>query len=230
MRMMQIVIFLSMVFHNLVLPQICALPLAPALYVFGDSLVDSGNNNFLPTLARANYLPYGIDFPKGATGRFTNRKTVVDFIVLLIENLSEQFQRLYKLGARKIITFEIGPVGCIPSVSRKHPHQGGCVEETNQIVTYFNERLPPILNNLTSTLPGSTFVLGITDVSNPCCRTWENGTSGCIPLSKPCINRSKYMFWDTFHITETVYSVIASGCVSNSSACTPVTIQELVKM
>ena len=57
-----------------------ASPLAPALYVFGDSLFDSGNNNFLPTLARANYFPYGLNFPGGVTGRFTNGRTVADFI------------------------------------------------------------------------------------------------------------------------------------------------------
>lgn len=55
-------------------------PLAPALYVFGDSLFDSGNNNLLPTLTRANYLPYGVNFPGGVTGRFTNGRTVADFI------------------------------------------------------------------------------------------------------------------------------------------------------
>lgn len=57
-------------------------PLAPALYVFGDSLFDSGNNNLLPTLARANFLPYGMNFEGGPTGRFTNGRTVVDFIGL----------------------------------------------------------------------------------------------------------------------------------------------------
>lgn len=57
------------------------LPLAPALYCFGASVSDSGNNNFLPTLAKTNYTPYGIDFLKGTpTGRFTNGKTIVDFI------------------------------------------------------------------------------------------------------------------------------------------------------
>uniref|UniRef100_A0A803LC79 GDSL esterase/lipase 7-like n=1 Tax=Chenopodium quinoa TaxID=63459 RepID=A0A803LC79_CHEQI len=56
-------------------------PLVPAFYVFGDSLFDSGNNNLLPTLAKANYFPYGLNFPGSLpTGRFTNGKTVVDFI------------------------------------------------------------------------------------------------------------------------------------------------------
>lgn len=55
-------------------------PLAPALYVFGDSLFDSGNNNFLPTLAKADYPPYGVNFPEGATGRFTDGKTIPDIM------------------------------------------------------------------------------------------------------------------------------------------------------
>ncbi|KAJ4912113.1 GDSL esterase/lipase 7 [Raphanus sativus] len=53
-------------------------PLAPAFFVFGDSLVDCGNNNYIPTLARADYLPYGIDFGF-PTGRFCNGRTVADY-------------------------------------------------------------------------------------------------------------------------------------------------------
>ena len=53
-------------------------PLVPALFVFGDSLVDNGNNNNLASLAKANYLPYGIDFAAGPTGRFCNGYTIVD--------------------------------------------------------------------------------------------------------------------------------------------------------
>ncbi|EFJ29193.1 hypothetical protein SELMODRAFT_34524, partial [Selaginella moellendorffii] len=54
---------------------------APAMFIFGDSTVDAGNNNFLPTYARANHRPYGMSFPGGLpTGRFTNGKTVPDFI------------------------------------------------------------------------------------------------------------------------------------------------------
>lgn len=41
-----------------------------ALLVFGDSAVDSGNNNFItPAVYKANYPPYGINFPgRLATG------------------------------------------------------------------------------------------------------------------------------------------------------------------
>ncbi|KAH6763838.1 GDSL-like Lipase/Acylhydrolase superfamily protein [Perilla frutescens var. frutescens] len=56
----------------------------PCFFIFGDSLVDNGNNNDMLTLARADYSPYGVDFPQGATGRFTNGRTFVDVLALLL--------------------------------------------------------------------------------------------------------------------------------------------------
>ncbi|XP_055821838.1 GDSL esterase/lipase At5g41890 isoform X2 [Solanum dulcamara] len=54
-----------------------------ATFVFGDSLVDAGNNNFLFSLSKANSPPYGIDFKPSQgkpTGRFTNGRTISDII------------------------------------------------------------------------------------------------------------------------------------------------------
>ncbi|XP_068312269.1 GDSL esterase/lipase At1g33811 [Pyrus communis] len=56
----------------------------PGFFIFGDSLVDNGNNNGIITLSRANYRPYGIDFPLGVTGRFTNGRTYVDVLAQLL--------------------------------------------------------------------------------------------------------------------------------------------------
>ncbi|KAL5778760.1 hypothetical protein ACOSQ2_009497 [Xanthoceras sorbifolium] len=58
--------------------------MVPAMFIFGDSLIDNGNNNNLPSLAKANYLPYGIDFNGGPTGRFSNGLTMVDTIAQLL--------------------------------------------------------------------------------------------------------------------------------------------------
>ncbi|KAL7156189.1 hypothetical protein ABFS83_03G126600 [Erythranthe nasuta] len=58
--------------------------LVPAMFVFGDSLIDNGNNNDLPSFAKANYFPYGIDFKGGPTGRFSNGYTMVDTIAELL--------------------------------------------------------------------------------------------------------------------------------------------------
>ncbi|KAF9610017.1 hypothetical protein IFM89_019657 [Coptis chinensis] len=54
---------------------------ARAFFVFGDSLVDNGNNNYLATTARADAYPYGIDYPTHrATGRFSNGFNIPDLI------------------------------------------------------------------------------------------------------------------------------------------------------
>ncbi|KAF3949487.1 hypothetical protein CMV_024648 [Castanea mollissima] len=56
--------------------------MVPAVFVFGDSLVDVGNNNYLKlSLAKADFPHNGIDFPtKKPTGRFTNGKNAADFL------------------------------------------------------------------------------------------------------------------------------------------------------
>jgi hypothetical protein len=54
--------------------------LVPAVYVFGDSTVDVGNNQYLPGNGPLQ-LPYGVDFPHSrATGRFSNGYNVADSI------------------------------------------------------------------------------------------------------------------------------------------------------
>nr|DAD36935.1 TPA_asm: hypothetical protein HUJ06_007576 [Nelumbo nucifera] len=54
---------------------------ARAFFVFGDSLVDNGNNNYLATTARADSYPYGIDYPTHRpTGRFSNGLNIPDII------------------------------------------------------------------------------------------------------------------------------------------------------
>ncbi|KAH6804401.1 SGNH hydrolase-type esterase superfamily protein [Perilla frutescens var. frutescens] len=64
-------------------PPVNSPSLAPALFVIGDSSVDSGTNNFLGTLARADRPPYGRDFDSHQpTGRFCNGRIPVDYIAL----------------------------------------------------------------------------------------------------------------------------------------------------
>ncbi|KAG8658251.1 GDSL esterase/lipase At4g26790 [Manihot esculenta] len=53
----------------------------PAIIVFGDSSVDSGNNNHVSTVLKSNFAPYGRDFYDGKpTGRFSNGRIPTDFI------------------------------------------------------------------------------------------------------------------------------------------------------
>ncbi|KAL8170679.1 hypothetical protein V2J09_022483 [Rumex salicifolius] len=60
-------------------------PQVPCYFVFGDSLSDCGNNNHLKTLSKADYKPYGVDFPSPLpTGRFSDNRTFVDVLTELL--------------------------------------------------------------------------------------------------------------------------------------------------
>jgi hypothetical protein len=52
-----------------------------AIFIFGDSIFDAGNNHFNKNCsAQADFPPYGSSFFHRPTGRFTNGRTVADFI------------------------------------------------------------------------------------------------------------------------------------------------------
>ena len=72
-----------------------------AVLAFGDSFVDQGNNNYINTLGKANFLPYGKDFEGGKpTGRFSNGRTIADILSKTFcfpLKWSIQFYPLFKL-------------------------------------------------------------------------------------------------------------------------------------
>ncbi|KAL6652230.1 hypothetical protein ACP70R_011155 [Stipagrostis hirtigluma subsp. patula] len=63
-------------------------PLVPAVFVFGDSTVDVGNNNYLNNCSvecRADHPSYGVDYDDGApTGRFSNGYNLADQLAQLL--------------------------------------------------------------------------------------------------------------------------------------------------
>ncbi|GMY34847.1 GDSL esterase/lipase 1-like [Fagus crenata] len=74
-------------FTTLIIPKHChghlCLPEGHvALFIFGDSLFDAGNNNYINTTVnyQANFEPYGESFFKYPTGRFSNGRLIPDFI------------------------------------------------------------------------------------------------------------------------------------------------------
>ncbi|KAJ9698793.1 hypothetical protein PVL29_007724 [Vitis rotundifolia] len=57
-----------------------------AVLIFGDSTMDTGNNNYVNTLFKGNHTPYGQDFPgKVPTGRFSDGKLVPDMVASLLK-------------------------------------------------------------------------------------------------------------------------------------------------
>lgn len=60
----------------------------PALLAFGDSILDTGNNNYLITLMKGNIWPYGRSM-KIPTGRFGNGRVFSDIISIISESTTK---------------------------------------------------------------------------------------------------------------------------------------------
>lgn len=78
--------------------------------------------------------------------------------IFFVQHFLSCSQRLYGLGARKMILVGIGPLGCIPSQLSMVVTSQACVERVNSLVSAYNTRLIHLTNNLNQSLPGSFFV------------------------------------------------------------------------
>ena len=60
-----------------------------AFFIFGDSFLDAGNNNYIntTTLDQANFWPYGETYFEFPTGRFSDGRLVPDFIGEICKSL-----------------------------------------------------------------------------------------------------------------------------------------------
>ncbi|KAK7364789.1 hypothetical protein VNO80_13531 [Phaseolus coccineus] len=321
-----------------------------AFFVFGDSLVDSGNNNYLATTARADAPPYGIDYAPShrPTGRFSNGFNIPDlisqklgaestlpylspelrgnkllvganfasagigilndtglqfvnvirmyrqleyfqeyqnrvsdligasqakrlvneslvlitvggndfvnnyflvpnsarsrqyplpqYVNYLISEYQKLLQRLYDLGARRVLVTGTGPLGCVPSELAQRGRNGQCAPELQRAAELFNPQLEQMLLQLNRKLGKDVFIAANTGkmhnnfVSNPqqfgfitakvaCCGQGPyNGLGLCTPLSNLCPNRGQYAFWDAFHPSEKANRLIVEEIMSGSKA------------
>ncbi|KAH0456140.1 hypothetical protein IEQ34_014047 [Dendrobium chrysotoxum] len=94
-------------------------PIVPAVILFGDSIVDPGNNNAIKTIVKCNFPPYGKDFIGHVpTGRFCNGKIPGDLIAssLGVKEIVPAYVG-QKLGAEDLLTgvsFASGATGYDP--------------------------------------------------------------------------------------------------------------------
>ncbi|MED6158562.1 hypothetical protein PIB30_033781, partial [Stylosanthes scabra] len=319
-----------------------------AVFAFGDSTIDPGNNNDFPTLFRGNHVPYGCDFPNHTpTGRFSNGKISTDYIVdmlgikslllayldhgindgelltgvsfgaggsgldsntaalakvmnmdtqlemfkqclerirgavgdakandivnnalfvissgtndmlfnayllparmmqfgsvstyhdFLLQNLHVFIQKLYEVGARKIVVVGLPPIGCLPievTINSAMPYQDWlhrkCIAEWNFECQSYNTKLQSHINSLQIALMGtklayfdiftpmSDMILhpttyGFEETLKGCCGsgTLEMGP-GCNMNDPTCADPSKYLFWDAVHLTEAGYKFLAES-------------------
>jgi len=82
-------------------------------------------------------------------------------------------QRLYELGARRVLVTGTGPLGCVPSQLAMRSSNGECLAELQQATQIFNPLLDNMTKDLNSQLGAHTFVsvnaflMNIDFITNP---------------------------------------------------------------
>ncbi|CAN1839655.1 GDSL esterase/lipase At1g74460 [Linum perenne] len=170
-----------------------------------------------------------------------NDQTFIDY---LMDTLGPQLKLLHSLGARQLMVFGLGPMGCIP-LQRVLSSSGECQERTNKLALSFNKATNKLVTSLSSELANATFRFGdaydvvnnlitnprkygFSNSDSPCCAMGRiRPALTCTPASTLCKDRSKYVFWDEYHPSDSANQLIAKelikkfGFLDPSSSAAP---------
>ncbi|KAF5730159.1 putative zinc finger protein [Tripterygium wilfordii] len=181
-------------------------------------VVALGSNDFIN-----NYL-----MPVYSDSWNYNDQTFIDY---LMETLQGQLKQLHGLGARELMVFGLGPMGCIP-LQRVLTTSGDCQDRTNKLALSFNKATSKLVNSLSTQLANANYRFGdaydvVSDViSNPHKYGFNNSDSPCcsfgrirpaltcVPASILCKDRSKYVFWDEYHPSDSANELIAKELIN----------------
>ncbi|KAK8546849.1 hypothetical protein V6N13_093888 [Hibiscus sabdariffa] len=156
--------------------------------------------------------------------------------------------RLYKMDARKFVVSSVAKVGCIPFEIDTHICAQDCADSLNNFAKLLNSKLKSLVGVLTNSLTGSLFVYvdnyaiiediinnsrsyGFENTDSACCKVIgrHGGLIPCIAVSRVCPDRRKYVFWDPFHPTESVFLIAAKHQMDGGPEyASPVNIRQLV--
>ncbi|XP_004237239.1 GDSL lipase [Solanum lycopersicum] len=93
------------------------------VFVFGDSMFDPGNNNYItnPSAYKANFEPYGISYFKHPTGRFSDGRLLPDFIAEFanLPMIPSFYQALHNHSINHGVNFASAGAGCLDETYRE---------------------------------------------------------------------------------------------------------------
>ncbi|KAG6606119.1 GDSL esterase/lipase 5, partial [Cucurbita argyrosperma subsp. sororia] len=180
------------------------------LFIFGDSLYDVGNNNYMNTTAVVNFQPYGQTFFKFPTGRFCDGREIPDFIAeyaglpLILPYLYPGIKDFVKgvnfaSGGARALDETFSESGFIYSHADFHTAMNRIIDHPSKY--------------------------GMKEVMRGCCGIGPlRGTNSCGGQG----DIKEYVFFDATHLTHTSYELIAEMMWSGSSnITTPLTLKSL---
>ncbi|KAL3501821.1 hypothetical protein ACH5RR_036270 [Cinchona calisaya] len=153
------------------------------------------------------------------------------YVQEMLKQVHDFVDQIYKLGARKIALFSLGPVGCVPARAiLPGAPTDKCYGKMNKMVKNFNMGLENLVNVIPTKYPGAIAVYGavyktvqlfranpslygFNDVTNACCGYGTLG--GLIQCGKEgytvCSKPDRHLFWDYFHPSEHTYKLISKA-------------------
>ncbi|KAM1340376.1 hypothetical protein ACFX2H_038780 [Malus domestica] len=186
-------------------------------------------NNYLMPLYRDSWSYNDQTFIEYLMGTLERQlKSIVRSFLTRVLRAFEQL--LHSLGARQLIVFGLGPMGCIP-LQRVLSTSNGCQEKSNKLALSFNKAGSKLMEDLSSKLPNATYRFGdaydvvndvitnpiqygFTNADSPCCSFGIiRPALTCVPASVLCSDRSKYFFWDEYHPSDSANELIAKELI-----------------
>ncbi|KAM3408224.1 hypothetical protein ACQJBY_001421 [Aegilops geniculata] len=158
------------------------------------------------------------------------------YIEFIVQCASAFIQKLHGLGARRVSVAGAPPIGCVPSQrTNAGGEERGCVSLYNQAAVLYNAALEKELRRLNGTalLPGS--VLKYIDlytplldmIQRPAAYGFQVSDRGCCGTglfevtltcnrytAHACSDPTKFLFWDTYHLTETGYNLLMAQIIN----------------
>ncbi|KAB2079143.1 hypothetical protein ES319_A06G211200v1 [Gossypium barbadense] len=165
----------------------------------------------------------------------------------VVSKFKSQLTTLYNLDARKIVVLSSLKVGFMPFEIDIHFCAQDCVSSLNKLAKLYSSKLKSLLEDLTKNLSGSTFVYadyyavtedlinnyrsyGFEKANHACCELIgrHGGLFPCLPVCRICPDRTKYVFWDPFHLTESANLILAKQLLDGGlEYVSPVNIRQL---
>ncbi|KAG9455118.1 hypothetical protein H6P81_008022 [Aristolochia fimbriata] len=164
--------------------------------------------------------------------------TVEEYEGFLLNIVRRFVAEIYHMGARKLSLTSLPPMGCLPlERTMNFMRQSVCRDDYNAVARDFNAKLQAAAAKLRSELPGMRVVVtdiytiwmqvtdnpslyGIEIVGVGCCATGLFEMGYLCDKWNPftCTDANKYIFWDSFHPTEKMYSILAQHAMNTSLA------------
>lgn len=157
--------------------------------------------------------------------------TVSQYIDFLLHTMSAYIEELYSLDVRRIGVINLPPLGCLPFEKTLRIKVGGeCAEEVNEAAAEYNAKLISTIDELKPKLPGLKIVslnyydivlgaikdpakYGLEVTERACCGTGSIEFGYLCNEETPftCSDASKYLFFDSIHLTQKSYAIISEA-------------------